>query len=416
MTVFHLTQRITKLLLIIFMLHIFSVPIYSKEIHMFYPEPDPPIAKQNLKNAISLPGEHTQRSPDQEWTFHKTADNQHPNGIEQQMVWLANRARANPSQEGIWLATTDDNRIASPRRYFDVDIHILQDEFNGYAPKPPAAFDVRLYRAAKVHCNDLIARDAQDHTDQFDRIKNEGFSYSSARGIVFSYADNGVNAHAGFNIDWGDGTSDGMQVGRGHRKAIMSLDGNYANVGYASVEDSNPSTRVGPYVITGNYCKASSKQEHFNRFIVGTVWEDLNENNMYDPGEGKGDITVMPDSGEYYAITSDSGGYAVPIKVPGDYQVLFSGNRLTEMSFIVTVQDESVLLDYKVGKMDMFGDIDNNAKIEMTDAIIGLRVISGYPPLSGINLDADINNDNQVGMVEVLYILKILASYKMVVR
>ena len=404
-------KLIKTTLLVMITINTFSIQIFSKDIQMFYPEPDPPVAKHHTTNATSVSNANIQRSPNIEWKFHKTEDNKHPNGIEQQMVWLANRARANPSQEGIWLATTDDNRIAFPRRYFNVDVQILQDEFNGYSTTPPAAFDVRLYRAAKAHCDDLISRDAQDHTGQFDRIKNESFSYARVRGIVFSYADDAVNAHAGFNIDWGGGTSDGMQVGRGHRKAIMSLDDNYANVGYASVEESNPATSVGPFVITGNYCKAASKQDHFNRFIVGTVWEDLNENNMYDPGEGKGNITVMPDNGEYYAITSDSGGYAIPITASGDYQVLFSGNACPEMSFVVTVQDESVLLDYEVGDINMFGDIDNNAKIEIADAIIALRVVSGYMPISGINLDADVDGDSKIGMKEVLYLMKILGEF-----
>jgi hypothetical protein len=407
MTVYQIKKLIKTTLLVIVTINAFSNQILSKDIQMFYPEPDPPVAKHHTTNVTSLSNENFQRSPNKEWKFHKTGDNKHPNGIEQQMVWLANRARANPSQEGIWLATTDDNRIALPRRYFNVDVQILQDEFHAYSPMPPAAFDVRLYRAAKVHSDDLISRDAQDHTGQLERIKNEGFSYSSYRGIVFAYADDAVNAHAGFNIDWGGGTSDGMQAGRGHRKAIMSLGGNYSNVGYASVEESNPSTGVGPFVITGNYCKAASKQDHFNRFIVGTVWEDLDENNMYDPGEGKGNITVMPDNGEYYAITSDSGGYAIPVTT-GTYEILFSGNDLADMSFFVTVQDKSILLDYKVDNIGVIGDINNNSKIELADLIIGLRIISGNTPVSGVNLDADVDGDSRIGMEEILYLLKII--------
>ena len=146
----------------------------------------------------SLTEEFPPRStPSKEWVFHKTADNAHPNSNEQQMLWLMNRARANPTQEGIWLATTDIANIASARSYFGVDVVMLQNEFANYDQKPPAAFDVRLYNAAKVHSDDLIARDAQDHNNQFERIANAGFTYTQARGNVFSYAEDGVHGHAG---------------------------------------------------------------------------------------------------------------------------------------------------------------------------------------------------------------------------
>jgi len=43
-----------------------------------------------------------------EWTYHKSADGSHPDGTEQQLMWLMNRARSNPTAEGVWLATKSD--------------------------------------------------------------------------------------------------------------------------------------------------------------------------------------------------------------------------------------------------------------------------------------------------------------------
>ncbi len=42
---------------------------------------------------------------------------------------------------------------------------------------------------------------------------------------------------------------------------------------------------------------------HYNQFIVGTVWKDLDWDGMYDTNEGLGGVTVTPDAGTYYAIT-----------------------------------------------------------------------------------------------------------------
>lgn len=313
-------------------------------------EPDPPSV--HLPPAPSLPAHALvpQALSTSEWTFHKTADNRHPDGIEQQMVWLMNRARGDPSEEGDWLATLENENVARARSYFNVDLSLLREEFDAIPAKPPAAFDVRLYRAARAHSDYLIANDIQDHTDQLERVEAEGFSYRSWRGNVFSYTLDGIYAHAGFNIDWGEGDGTGMQPDRGHRQAIMSMDGDYTNVGLAVVAENNAATDVGPLVTTGNYASADTRQaDHFNRFLVGTVWRDRNQNAQYDPGEGTGGVTVQPEPALYHAVTADSGGYAIPLLAAGTYTVYFSGSGLSDdTTRTVRVGDRSVLLDLLV--------------------------------------------------------------------
>jgi hypothetical protein len=92
-----------------------------------------------------------------------------------------------------------------------------------------------------------------------------------------------------------------MQVGRGHRMATMSVDGAYTNVGIAAIHETDRATQVGEYVTTENYCYTNeSAADHFNVFIVGTVWHDANGNgngngngnDQYDPGEGIGNVRV----------------------------------------------------------------------------------------------------------------------------
>lgn len=316
------------------------------------PAENPPAITLDPAQILSLPAPiyPSLGAPALEWTFHKTADGAHPDGREQQVMWLMNRARANPPAEGGWLATSTDPDIADGRNFFSVNTAVLQSEFSGYSAKPPAAFDVRLYNAAKAHSDDLIARDAQDHTGQDTRVNAAGFKWLDWGGNVFSYADSSLNAHAAWNIDWGSGTADGMQTNRGHRKAIMSLDFAYSNVGVALVYENNPGTSVGPYVTTGNYCRANTfYADHYNQFIVGTVWRDLNGNNIYDPGEGIGGVTVTPNAGTYYAVTSASGGYAIPVTMAaGTYPVTFSGNASGTKS-VTIAGSNSALLDLVLG-------------------------------------------------------------------
>ena len=314
-----------------------------------YPALDPPRVERLVPPAAA-PGEKlVPPLALTEWTLHRTADGLHPDGNEQAMMWLMNRARQNPTAEGVFLATTTEPTIVNGRSFFGVNLTVLQNEFAALPPKPPAAFDARLYQAALAHSNDLIARDAQDHNGQFDRVDASGFHYSLARGSVFSFAQSGIHAHGALNIDWGPGDGTGMQPGRGHRMAIMSGDGNYTNVGLAMVPESNPATSVGPLVFTGNYAQAiANGTDHFNRFLVGTVWRDFNGNGRYDPGEGLGGVTVTLSQGDFFAVTATGGGYAIPITVPGTYTVTFSGGGVAAASFQVTVGSDSVLQDYVV--------------------------------------------------------------------
>ncbi len=340
----------------------------------YFPALDPPFLRDTYTETTpSYQPDLKDKEVTTEWKYHKTADGSHPNGHEQQVVWLMNRARSNPTLEGIWLAGSTDPSVAGGRDYFGVDRNKLKSEFAAVAVKPPAAFDNRLYAAALAHSLDLIARDAQDHTHQFDRIRDAGFHLRSARGSVFSYADSGINAHAAWNIDWGGNNEDGMQDPRGHRMATMSTGGNYTNVGIAAPRETDPGTSVGEYVTTGNYCLADTYyRDHYNQFIVGTVWTDKNGNNQYDPGEGEGHVTAKPDLGTFYAITGNSGGYAFPVG-DGKHSVTFSGGSLP-CNYVksVVVSGKSVLIDIEIKSDFATYNCNNNASTGYLPAILHL--------------------------------------------
>jgi len=284
-----------------------------------------------------------------EWTLHRTADGAHPDGVEQAYVWLMNRARANPPAEGVFLAGIHEYGVSNAMLYFDVDVAVLEQEFAAIAPRPPAAFDVRLYQAALAHSLDLIARDAQDHDGQFALVDAAGFHAQAMRGNVFSYSREALYGHAAFNVDWGGSDGTGMQSGRGHRQAIMSTDGDYTNVGLAAVPELQSSTRVGTSVVTGNYAlAATSYPSHYNRFLVGTVWQDLDEDGLYDPGEGLAGVTVLPSRGPWFAVTAAGGGYAIPIGEAGPVSVQFAGGGVPRRTVPATVGATSVLVDYEL--------------------------------------------------------------------
>jgi hypothetical protein len=324
------------------------------------PEPNPPVIAPTSadKTQLHFNALNQAAAPTIEWTNHKSLDGVNPSPSEQRMLWLQNRARQDPTAEGIWLAESTDPDVKNGRDFFGVGIDALKAAFAALDPKPPAAFDIRLHDASELHSLDLIDRDAQDHTGQWEKVLDTTFACNGSRLSVFSYSDSALNAHAALNIDWGYGP-DGMQNPPGHRYAIMGVwpyaGPGLTNVGLAMVPDNDPTTDVGPLVFSGAYCSAGFGDH--NRFLVGTVWDDLDMDGVYDEGEGLAGVSVTPDQGTYYALTGDAGGYAIPIEAAGTYVVTFSGGGMGAGSVdqSVDVGGESVLLDLIVGD-DSDGD------------------------------------------------------------
>jgi len=54
----------------------------------------------------------------------------------------------------------------------------------------------------------------------------------------------------------------------------------------------------------------------------------------------------------------------------------------------------------------MPGDINADDKIDLSDAILALQVISKMPMSEVVHSEADLDNDMRIGLVEVLYILQ----------
>ena len=82
-------------------------------------------------------------------------------------------------------------------------------------------------------------------------------------------------------------------------------------------------------------------------FITGVAYRDANGNGAYDPGEGVGNVKVTTDRGNWSAVTSASGGYAIPVAVnSGDYRLIATGGPWRDASATVTVGSDSVKVDW----------------------------------------------------------------------
>jgi hypothetical protein len=256
-----------------------------------------------------------------------------PTPEEQLVLEYINRARANPVAEGQRLG---------------IDIHegLEDDPQNGcYGPeyvgvRPPLAMNPVLLAIAEGHSEDMYNQNYFSHTDPngttaFQRMANAGYNYISA----------GENIGAGTDMSATD-LEDTLMIDSGypcraHRMNLLDIfpypPPAYYEVGIGYYEGSS-----GQAFITQDF----GTQVDTIPFLTGVVYNDANGNGFYDIGEGIAGVTITPSSGNYYAVSSSSGGYAFPIPTSGTITVTASGKGFGPITQTVTLTGTNVELDF----------------------------------------------------------------------
>ncbi|TAG27597.1 MAG: hypothetical protein EAZ36_06650, partial [Verrucomicrobia bacterium] len=271
-----------------------------------------------------------------------------PTDAEQAYLELINRARANPKAEGIRLATTTDANVLSAYSFFVVDLVLMKAEFEALPVRPPLAMNARLTNAARGHSNDMFTQAFQGHTGSGGstlgtRATAAGYNFASLGENVFSYSDSTWHGHAGFQVDWGnDGGAGGMQLGRGHR---ANIHGDFREIGVGVVSGTNTvgGSTVGPQLVTQNLGTAQGT----TAFVTGVAYYDVNTNGAYDEGEGLGGVTVEVSGANHSAITTPSGGYAIPVPTTNAIRsVAFAGSGLAFATSATITGGANVKVDF----------------------------------------------------------------------
>lgn len=270
-----------------------------------------------------------------------------PTPEEQHMLEMINRARANPTAEGIRLMDTQDGSVQQAYSYWKIDKAATKAAFTKYPQRPPLAFHPNLIQVSRIHTADMVAKNFQGHTgsdgsSMADRYGRVGYQSQGMFGEnVAAYSNSVWHGHCGLNVDWGTQN----QIDLGHRKNIMNFENyNYTEIGIGITYTGAGIPNVGPYVITQNFGMRGQ------RYVVGVVFDDKNKNQEYDPGEGIPGVRVQPSSGSYHAITSTSGGYAFPYTGTSTITVTASGGGLpSEMRQTVQLTGDNVKVDFMPG-------------------------------------------------------------------
>jgi len=261
-----------------------------------------------------------------------------PTDAEQYMLELVNRARANPAAEarraGIPLNKGLRPGTISPAR------------------KRPLAFHPRLITAARRHSQWMIDTGIFDHRGQggsepWDRMRRAGYRLtgSSAAGEnISSYQSSSSSVSPLQQIRLEDTAQDiilshhqGLFRSPGHRTNLLRPV--FDEVGLGILEEWVEEGRTTPIYVS----RATQKfaRSGFTRlpFVLGVAYCDLNGNNFYDMGEGLKNVRVSVLGARQHALTTTSGGFAIPVAARG-------GRRLVdfthgELSHAVTVRSRA---------------------------------------------------------------------------
>jgi hypothetical protein len=233
---------------------------------------------------------------------------------------LINRTRANPRLEGLRILNTTDVATIGNIGGFGVDKVMFLDQVAPRSAVAPVAFEYRLNTAARKHNEDQLLNSFQGHTGSDgsspqERAVREGYDWLGQGENSFSSSKNIEHGHAGYYVDWGYSTG-GMQTPPGHRNIILGQP--YVEVGINVMNGTNGT--VGPQTSVEEF---GIRKDGSEAFLTGVVYQDYNGNNFYDLGEGVDNIEVNSPNSTFYATTSYSGGYTLPVST-GASTVTFS--------------------------------------------------------------------------------------------
>ena len=261
-----------------------------------------------------------------------------PSNVEQLMLELINASRADP--EGAAM-------------YYGIDLNDgLSPGTISSSPKPPLAFNPALISAARSHSQWMLDTDTFSHTGQdgsspYDRMAAAGYVFSGS----WSWGENiGLSGTTGsLNVEYhARNIIEGLFLSSEHR--MNTLSENFEEICIGGL--TGTFEKYNALMVTEKFARSASTP---SPMLVGVVYEDLNDNSLYDIGEGLRGITITLEQGSYYAVTSGSGGYAVPFPdaEKGLLRVTASGGVLLQpVTKQIDLTGNNVKLDFIVSRSE----------------------------------------------------------------
>jgi hypothetical protein len=229
-----------------------------------------------------------------------------PTAAEQAHLEAINRARMDPTAEAARLG-------------INLFEGVPPNAISGL-PVQPLVMNLKLTTAARLHSQDMIdydffAHDSLDGKSPFDRMKNAGYVYASAgENLAVIYANYPIGKVQASLDNHDNLFIDKNYPDRGHRVNILTE--SFKEVGVGTAFGEFKGLDYG-YMLT---CDFGSPMQFSGAFILGVVYEDMNQNGVYDAGEGIANTSIDLVGAGTGTATASQGGYGIPI-TSGTYTV-----------------------------------------------------------------------------------------------
>ncbi|MBF0573698.1 MAG: hypothetical protein HQK69_08055 [Desulfamplus sp.] len=248
-------------------------------------------------------------------------------------IELINRARANPEAEA---------------KLYNIALNegVNSSSTISSTPKQPLAFNINLYKAALAHSEDMLLQDYFSH-----------YTYPNNASPQARAIEQGYNYYSGENIaiNMSTGELEISQDIAAYHHEILFVDEDYPNRGHRVNMLTSSHSEVGVGFAHGDYKDwdhAVVSTTDFGRgekptYICGVIYDDKNENQFYDVGEGipYATLTIIETGKSVDAFSA--GAYSLDINSSGTFTVeayLCEYNATTTK--VVSVGNDNVKLDF----------------------------------------------------------------------
>lgn len=262
----------------------------------------------------------------------------YPTDLEQYVIELINRARANPAAE-------------AARDGIDLNEGLAAGTISS-AAKQPLAVNPYLVDSARKQSQWMIDNTAFSHagangSNPNDRMKAAGYvftgSWSWAENIALrSFKTNAAHADV-YEAMENDLFTDIGIADRGHRVNLLSDLNNEVGVGAASGKYSYYNAAI----VTQDFASSGN-----STFLTGVAYTDgVTKDKFYTPGEGLGGVTITAtrtsDGAVFTTKSWASGGYSLKLGA-GTYKVTAAGGGLAKSITYdsVTIGQDNVKRDF----------------------------------------------------------------------
>jgi DNA-binding beta-propeller fold protein YncE len=119
-----------------------------------------------------------------------------------------------------------------------------------------------------------------------------------------------------------------------------------------------------------------------------------------------GNVAAISLDGGYFMMVVPAGTHTLTVTATGYHPYTQGGIQVQESA----VATRDIVLTALVGVQK--GDFNGDSKVDLADAVLGLRMLAGETPQENVKKEADVNGDGKIGLQDLLFILQKAAGLR----